>query len=197
MEVKTSYLFKDRKGNTSLSRDEMNGLKLSHISRMKELDEAEALNIAEGLEFLRNYRKDDYLEIAFAKKLHKKLFGDVWRWAGEFRKTEKNIGISPFNIQTELYKHLEQTKYWIEYESYDWEEIGARFHHKLVYIHPFSNGNGRWARIYTEFLYWKNGKSPPLWHPDMDPAMRRELYIHALRDADNKKFDKLKKFLDN
>ena len=74
---------------------------------------------------------------------------------------------------------------------------GARFHHKLVFIHPFVNGNGRWARIYTEYVYWRNGYIVPSWHPEMDPYYRRQIYIAALREADMKNFEPLIDFVNS
>lgn len=189
------YLFRDHESETKLSSDERAGLKLGHIENMGELDEAEALNILEGLEFLRNYKKDDYFELDFCVKLHKKMFEHVWKWAGDFRSTEKNIGVSPFKVGIELKNLLEDTKVWIKFESYSQIEIVARFHHRLVWIHPFANGNGRWARIYTEYICRRKNWLRPNWHAGEDPVERRHKYINALRAADMKDMQPLIKFI--
>ena len=193
----SNFLFQVREGNTNLSPDERDGLKLKHINRMSELDEAEALNIIHGLEFLRNYKKDDFLTIKFAILLHDKLFGNIWKWAGKFRSTEKNIGVSPFKIQTDLYKLFEDMKFWMNNNTFSPQEIGARFHHRLVWIHPFANGNGRWARIYTEYIYKRCGWGKPNWHFGEEPHERRQKYIQALRAADLKDFKLLIEFMKN
>jgi Fic-DOC domain mobile mystery protein B len=190
-----NYLFKVREGATTLSPDEREGLKLNHIHSMQELDEAEALNIFEGLEFLRLYHGDNYLDLAFAKRLHKMLYQHVWKWAGVYRTTEKNVGVDPYKIQIELKKLFEDTKAWIQYRSYPPEEMGARFHHRLVWIHPFPNGNGRWARIFTEYLYKRQNWGKPNWHFGEEPHDRRHRYIEALREADQKHFLPLIKFM--
>lgn len=189
------FLFKDREGSTTLSPIEKEGLKFKHIYLMSELDEAEALNIIQGLEFLRNYKKDDFLTVDFALRLHTKLFSDVWSWSGKFRLTEKNIGVAPFKVQIELYKLFDDIKFWMNNNVYPPEEIGARFHHRLVWIHPFSNGNGRWARIYTEYLYKRFKWGQPDWHFGENPQERRHRYIEALRAADMKDFSLLVSFM--
>jgi len=190
-----SIFFNVREGNTNLTREDFDGIKLKHIRNMKQLDEAEAVNILEGLNYVENHQSEDILNLEFAKKLHKKLFGHVWKWGGEFRKSEKNIGIVPYKISTELLKLLENTKYQIQEKSYEPEEIGARFHHGLVFIHPFQNGNGRWARIYTELLYKKKNWSLPNWHSEEEILVRRKRYIDALRQADRRIFSDLIQFM--
>lgn len=191
------FLFKDREGSTTLSPTEKKGIKLKHIYLMKELDEAEALNIIHGLDYLRNYKKDDFLTIDFALKLHRNLFQDIWEWAGIFRLTEKNIGVGPFKVQIELHKTFEDVKFWINNNTFPPEEIGARFHHRLVWIHPFSNGNGRWARIYTEYLYKRLNWGKPNWHFGEEPHKRRQAYIKALQAADLKDMSLLIHFMKN
>lgn len=187
----SNFNFQDREGNTSLSQEERNGLLFSHIQKMGELDEAETLNIIHGLEFLRNYKRKDFLTVSFAIRLHKHLFGSVWQWAGKFRLTEKNIGVAPLKVQVSTYKLLENVKFWIENSTYSPIEISARFHHGLVWIHPFSNGNGRWARIYTDYICRRLDWEKPNWHFGEDPHERRHKYIEALRAADLKNFKPL------
>lgn len=190
-----SFEFRDHEGETKLSSDERAGLKLKHIMTMRELDEAEALNIMEALEFLRRYQKKNYFELEFAVKLHRKMFHHVWSWAGVLRSTEKNIGVSPFKVAVELKKLLDDMKAWIEFKSYPPIEMVARLHHRLVWIHPFPNGNGRWARIYTEYICRRESWPKPNWHASEDPHERRVQYIAALRAADLKNYGPLIQFL--
>src|SRR5690606_11558105 len=104
-----------------------------------ELDQLEQANIAGGLAWLARRRKTDILTEAFMRELHRRLFGDVWRWAGTFRLTEKNIGIDPLDIPVQLRMLLGDARYWAEHRSFAPLEAAARFHYRLVQIHPFPN----------------------------------------------------------
>lgn len=190
-----AFEFKDHDGATKLVGDERGGLKLKYIHTMGELDEAEALNILRGLEFLRLYRGPNYLDVSFARRLHRNMFGEVWNWGGEIRTSEKNIGVAPYKVMTELKKLFDDLRFWIEHKTYPELEIVARFHHRLVWIHPFANGNGRWARVYTEYLCKRQGWPKPNWHAGEDPHERRHKYIEALRKADLKDFSALVEFI--
>lgn len=134
-------------GATPLEPDEMEGLKYKHVSTRGELDQLEQANVDEGLQWLKKQKKPDVLTEGFVCNLHIKLFGKVWKWAGSFRRTEKNVGIEPIQITIQLRQLLDDARYWVEHGTYPPMELAARFHHKLVYIHPFPNGNGRHSRI--------------------------------------------------
>ena len=114
------------------------------------------------------------------------MFGDVWSWAGEFRRTERNIGIEPVLIPVELRTLLVDVRYWIEYGTYPTDEIAIRFHHRLVAIHPFPNGNGRTARLMADLLVVELGDEPFTWGRASltDVGQTRSKYIEALRAAD-------------
>lgn len=188
-------LFNDRDGHTVLSERERGGLKLSHIANMKELDAAEQLNIGKGLIWLQGINEDNYISEAFFLKVHRKLFGEVWKWAGQYRSSEKNIGVEAWRVPVEMKKFFEDVTYWLENDSFsDWAELLAHFHHRLVYIHPFPNGNGRFSRIITNYLCLKNNRAEPSWHRFEDPTSRRQRYIQALREADQKKYESLIEF---
>ena len=133
-------------GATPLDRDELEGLRLSHITNRGELDRWEQDNIleAEIWAFRRkNIRMGELLSIEFLRSLHRRMFGTVWKWAGEFRSSEKNIGVTPWSIGPALNDLFEDIKFWIEQDVYPTDEIAARFHHRLVAVHPFANGKGR------------------------------------------------------
>ena len=153
MTSQKSIFFNDRDGQTVLSPSEKKGLRLKHISNMKELDQAEQMNINEGLLWLSEQTTDSCLSESYFKKLHKKLFGEVWRWAGEYRHSNKNIGIDHWKVPRAMKTFTQNADYWLEHNTYpEWTEFLAHFHHKLVYIHPFPNGNGRFSRILTNHL---------------------------------------------
>lgn len=175
-------------GATPLDPDEMEGLKHPHVETRGELDELEQANIQEGYRWLSRQRKyKEYLNEAFVLDLHRHLFGDVWNWAGTFRRSEKNIGVDPVHIGMELKNLLEDARYWVENNTYQREEFAARFHHRLVKIHPFSNGNGRHARIMTDIIMERVLKLEPIpWGQGLgSDTDQRRVYIDALRAADH------------
>ncbi len=186
-------------GATPLDPDEMEGLRFTHITTKSELDELEQVNIDEGMQWLKRRKKPDVLTEEFACELHKRLFGKVWKWAGGFRKTERNIGVDPVQIAIQLRQLLDDARYWIDNETYPPKELAARFHHKLVYIHPFPNGNGRHARIMADAVLTKLMDETAIdWAGGYrleSMNERRDQYIAALRAADGHNFSKLLKFV--
>ncbi len=125
------------------------------------------------------------------------MFGDVWKWAGQYRKTEKNIGIIAWNISTAVYELCNDVQAQISHKSYPPDELAARFHFKLVYIHPFPNGNGRLGRVMTDLLLASLGEPHFTWG-NKDLAQQndtREKYIRALRAADEHNYKPLFDFV--
>ena len=175
-------------GATPLDPDERDGLKFPHVTTRGELDQLEQANIESGLIWLGRRRGGDVLSEQFIRELHRRLFGEVWRWAGRFRLTEKNIGIDPVQIPVQLRMLLDDARFWSENEIYAPLEAAARFHHRMVQIHPFPNGNGRHARIAADVYLEKWFESPPVdWtagHDLQSMGARRSQYITALRAAD-------------
>ncbi|MEX0645712.1 MAG: mobile mystery protein B [Parvularculaceae bacterium] len=175
-------------GATPLDTDELEGLKFRHVKTRGELDELEQVNIQSGLLWLSRRRSKDALSEQFIRTLHKRLFGDVWSWAGAFRTTEKNIGVDPVQIGVRLRMLLDNARYWADHGTYAPLEAAARFHHLLVQIHPFPNGNGRHARIAADEYLRARFAHPPIdWAGRFDLAKtneRRDAYLAALRSAD-------------
>ena len=139
-------------GATPLDPDELAGLKFKHITARGQLDELEQANIVQGMLWTKKHSQADTLTIGFALNLHNALFNDVWTWAGTFRLTEKNIGIDPLYISVSLRNLIDDLSAWIEFDTYPPVESVLRFHHQLVKIHPFPNGNGRFSRIYADLI---------------------------------------------
>jgi len=139
-------------GATPLGLNEIEGLLLTHITSRSELDRWEQDNINEALAWLERRKPKDILNESFMKQLHKLMFGNVWRWAGDFRRTEKNIGVNWYQISIELRQLCDDVEYWIENKTFSADEIAVRFHHRLVSIHLFPNGNGRHARLMADIL---------------------------------------------
>lgn len=175
-------------GATPLEADEVGGLKFRHVTTRRELDELEQANIEAGLLWVARRRKSDILTGEFARTLHRRLFGGVWNWAGKFRLTEKNIGVDPVEIPVRLRMLLDDARYWATNGTYSPLEAAARFHHRLVQIHPFPNGNGRHARIFADILLGDiYGHAPIDWAAGENLqsfTARRNAYIAALRAAD-------------
>jgi len=180
-------VMKDPDGATPLDPNELDGLKFRHITTREELDELEQANIESGLQWLARH-KGGVLTDDFAVRLHTRLFGDVWDWAGSFRKTGKNIGTDPIYIGAELRMLMGDARFWAEHNTYPALEAAIRLHHRLVQIHPFPNGNGRHARIMADTVLvcvynakaidWAGG------HDLQKMNARRVAYIAALKAAD-------------
>jgi Fic-DOC domain mobile mystery protein B len=184
-------------GATPLDPDEAAGLIPSHITTQQQLNEWELANILEGERWAIGRKRKDLLSIQFVRTLHKRMFGNTWRWAGIFRGTGKNIGVAPANIQPELMKLCEDVIAQLEHKSYTIDEIAARFHHRLVSIHPFANGNGRHARLMTDLLLVQNGAQRFTWGKDdlVAEGTVRKRYIQALQAADRRDYGPLLKFV--
>lgn len=183
-------------GQTPLSEEELEGLKIPSISTRGELDEFEQLNIEKAIEWtLRLKPKPEQLfSEKFVLNLHKKMYSDVWKWAGNFRKSEKNIGIKSYKIIIELKQLLDDALYWYQNRTYNNEEIAIRFKHRLVSIHCFPNGNGRHSRLMADLIlvklfnesYFTWGNSNLIKANEM-----REKYIKSLREADSYNYEPL------
>ena len=192
-------LFALPEGATLLDPDETEGLRFKHVATRGELDQLEQANVTAGLQWLSKQPHPDVLSVGFACELHKRLFGAVWRWAGRFRATEKNIGVAPWLVAMRLKQLFDDAAHWVAHDTYPARELAARFHHKLVYIHPFPNGNGRHARIMTDALLTKGiGAAPIDWSGGFaltQMNQRRDDYIAALRAADAHDFSLLLRFV--
>lgn len=177
-------------GATPLDGDELNALLPKHITLQSELNEWEQLNILEAEKWGFGQRHADILSMAFIQRLHRKMFNETWRWAGQFRTTLKNIGIMPYEIPQELVKLCADVQMQIDHGVMPFDEIAARLHHRLVWIHPFPNGNGRHARIYTDILLVNHHLPKFTWGQDNLTAstQTRKIYIQALREADRHNF---------
>lgn len=178
----------DIEGQPTLDPAELEGLRHPHVTTRGQLDQLEQANIEEGLRWLGRQRAPDMLSDGFVRTLHRQLFGQVWSWAGRYRLTEKNIGIDPLQIPVQLRTLLEDARYWAGQGTYAPVEAGARFHHRLVAIHPFVNGNGRFSRIMTDaYLEASFAVDTINWGGGYDLQSmndRRQHYIAALRAAD-------------
>jgi Fic-DOC domain mobile mystery protein B len=186
-------------GQTPIDENEKEGLKIRSITTQGELDEFEQLNIEKAVEWTirANLKPENIMTEKFVKDLHKRMYGDVWKWAGKFRRSEKNIGITWTEIGIELRKLLEDTKYWIENETFPPDEIAIRFKHRIVSIHCFPNGNGRHSRMMADIIIESIfNKEIFSWHQSkmVKANETRAEYIQCLKKADNGDISPLVKF---
>jgi len=189
-------IFETDDSATPLSEEEKQDLKQKWVTTKHDLNKLEAKGIFKAQVWLLT-NKTDILNTAFLQKLHKKMFADVWNWAGKFRTTEKNIGIAPYLVSSELKKLYDDTAYWIEHKTYPPYEIAIRFHHRLVQIHPFPNGNGRIARIMADLIMRCLGEKEFDWGETslIEISELRKNYIAALRKADDGDYSPLLEFV--
>ncbi len=184
-------------GATPLDPDEVRGLIPMHIRSQAELNQWEQANILDGSAWAIRSREQAVLSERFVRELHRRMFGNTWRWAGTFRTTGKNIGVDATQIAVQLRELLENVRYWIEHQTFPLDEIAVRFHHRLVVIHPFPNGNGRHARLMIDVLLRRYGAKAFSWGgSNLETAGgARDRYLTALRAADTGDFAELLAFV--
>ncbi len=180
---------------TPLAPEERVGLIPSYISLLRELNEVEQIGIADADRWAFS-RKRDVLDEAFLRRLHGRMFGKVWTWAGAFRTTPRNLGVDAWKIAPDLRQLLEDVRFWIEHATYPPDEIAIRFHHRLTWIHPFPNGNGRCSRLAADLLAVRLGRKRFTWGSGnlIEAAELRRRYVTALQAADNHEIQPLLAF---
>jgi len=181
--------FNYQEGQTPIDENEKEGLRIKTITTQSELNEFEQLNIENAMKWLLSTKinPQNVLTEVFIKKLHKKMFGDVWKWAGTFRQTNKNIGVDWHQISVALKNLLDDTQFWIKHNTYSADEIAIRFKHRLVAIHCFPNGNGRHSRVMADIIIERIfDKEAFTWHQSnlIQANTIRKEYIQALKQAD-------------
>ncbi|TCD27365.1 mobile mystery protein B [Pedobacter psychrodurus] len=176
-------------GQTPLDEDEKEGLLISTIATREELDEFEQQNIEEAIQWTLGgrFKPEKLFTEAFVKNVHKRMYKDVWLWAGAFRKTNKNIGVDRWRVAIELKNLLEDAEFWIKNNIYCPDEIAIRFKHRIVSIHCFSNGNGRHSRLMADMIIEKIFDKPVFtWGAGnlSKENENRKKYLDALKLAD-------------
>jgi Fic-DOC domain mobile mystery protein B len=188
-------------GQTPIDANESDGLKIKTITTQSELNEFEQLNIERALHWTlkKRFTAEQLLSEKFILSLHKKMYGDVWKWAGKFRTSEKNLGIPFPLIGIELRKLIDDTLFQINSKSFPSDEIAIRFKHRLVSIHCFPNGNGRHSRLMADLIVEKLFHTPVFtWgHSHSYLSFNDEVrttYLAALREADRNNYQPLIEF---
>ncbi len=188
MEIVTP-LGPEPEGATQFGPDDIDGLRLSYISTRAQVDAAEFDNIASAGEWaLRRAQRGpaEVLTVGFLLDLHKRMFGQVWDWAGTWRRRVTNIGVDCTQIPQDVANTLADAFYWHEHDMFGGDEIATRVHHRLAQIHPFPNGNGRIARYIADLYLVSAGTEPFTWGRGIltAPGDVRTRYIGILRSTD-------------
>ena len=194
-------------GQTPLDEEEKEGLLIPTISTRGELDEFEQQNIEQAVQWTlsRSFNSDTVFTEEFIRMLHKRMYADVWAWAGEFRKTNKNLGVDKWQISSNLKYLLDDVRYWQEKNTYPPDEIAVRFKHRIVKIHCFPNGNGRHSRLMADIIIEKIYKKPVFsWGAALElsndvanlsgSGNARANYLKAVKAADNNDYKLLLAF---
>lgn len=184
--------------NTPLSPDAEADL-IPNLATREELNEWERDNVLRARQWAladRQLARSNPVSEKYVRELHRRMFDQTWKWAGTYRKTEKNLGVPVHQILEKLGQLLANAAYWLENKTYPVDECAVRFHYQLVVIHAFPNGNGRHARLIADVVVVKNSHRPFSWgRKDVaPPAEARDAYLHALRAADGGNFELLLRF---
>ncbi len=181
---------KYEEGQTALDEEEKEGLLISSITTREELDEFEQQNIEKAIEWTlgRKFKQEKIITEEFVCELHYKMFSDVWKWAGDFRHTNKNLGGDWKQIGIRLKQLNDDCLFWIQKEVYSGEDIAIRYKHQIVSIHCFSNGNGRHSRLIADIIVNHIFKKPIFsWGGSSinKKGEARSKYLKAVKEADN------------
>jgi len=186
-------------GQTPLDEEEKEGLLIPTISTRGELNEFEQANIQQAIEWtmMTRFTAEEFLTEGFLFLVHRKMFGEVWEWAGKKRKTNKNIGVDKHFISVEVRKLIDDCRYWIANQTYSHDEIAIRFGHRIVKIHLFPNGNGRHSRLIADIMISSIFKKPVFTWGRADLSKKntvRKEYLEAIHLADVEKYRALIEF---
>lgn len=188
----------EQDGQTPLDPDEKAGLIPRHIDTKGALNDWEQENILQSTKWLRRAKVPDVLSEGFCRELHRRMFNKTWKWAGTFRMSDKNIGCDWTLLAVKLNQMLGNAKYWVENETFPPDELAARFHHALVWMHPFPNGNGRHSRMMADALLKQLGQKAFSWGGGANLVSANEVrarYLAGLRAADKNEFTDLLAFV--
>jgi len=191
-------MFEYQAGQTPLDPEQISGLKIKTIATQQQLNEFEQASINEALIWLNSKRKiKNLLSEEFIIQVHQRMFGLVWNWAGQFRRTETNLGVDWTKIRIELRQLVADVDFWVEHHTYLPDEAAIRFKHRLVSIHCFPNGNGRHSRLMADLIIQHLfGLKNFTWGQSslVEPSAQRTVYLKALKLADKGDFSELMKF---
>ncbi len=176
-------------GATPIEEEDLDGLIPAFVATRADLNQVEFENIIRALPWAQRQARtrgpEGILDYGFMLTLHRRMFGDVWTWAGTQRRRETNIGVDPYSIATQSRLLLDDAKFWHAEGVFEPDVLAARIHCRLVGIHPFPNGNGRCTRMMADLYLTSIGAEPFPWgdaNLDADSS-GRATYIAALIKA--------------
>ncbi len=175
--------------------DDISGLKVKGVTTRSELNKIEAENIRKAVvKYLATTpnRRTARFDLLWVFQLHREMFGDVWAWAGTIRTTVTNIGVAPNQIEVGLAALLDDLAFW-EQQGEDELKQAVMLHHRAVHIHPFQNGNGRWARLLANIWLRVLGDQLTEWPEETIGAesVIRDDYLAAIKAADEGEYGPL------
>lgn len=194
-----SDIFKAKEHETRLTPEEQLEL-IPSLSTRAELNAAERANIHEARMWAmrrRTLKRNDLLTDIFARDLHHRMFGSVWKWAGRYRITERNLGWAPHRLTEGVHNALADVRAWLEFDTYPLHEAAVRLHHRLVAVHPWPNGNGRHSRLMADIVVASRAGEELTWAAGADlvtPGERRRRYIAAIKRADEGEYGPMIEF---
>lgn len=172
------------------------------VHHVNDLNRVEAENILNGQRKYLQGRISDpptWFQVKELKAIHRSMFGTVWEWAGVYRKSITSIGINPSLIPTQLAELCLEVSSWSQHPvELTFVEMAARVHHRLVFIHPFENGNGRFSRLIADRFLLAFKCQHPVWpsHLNQEGVVRKD-YIKTLKSADKGDYAPLVDFMKN
>lgn len=154
-------------GATPIADEDLDGLIPGFVATRADLNQVEFENIAKALPWAhrqaRTLGTEGILDHGFLMTLHRRMFGDVWTWAGTQRRRLTNIGVEPHLITDQSRQVLDDARFWHAQRVFESDELAARLHGRLVGIHPFPNGNGRSTRMMADLYLVSIGRNPFTW----------------------------------
>lgn len=187
-------------GATPISEEDLDGLIPTFVATRADLNQVEYENIARALPWALEQARVrgtlEILEFGFVFELHRRMFGDVWTWAGTQRRRETNIGVAPQQIVIQTKSTIDDARYWHEHDVFSSDERAVRIHHRLVSVHPFPNGNGRGTRLFADLYMTSIGRPPLSWGRSRldEQSEVRSAYIAALERAGDGDYTALLRF---
>jgi len=176
--------------------DDISGLRIRTVRTRAQLNDAEARNIRKAvMHYLvsRPSRRQAPFTLSWCYKLHRQMFGDIWKWAGEKRTSELNLGVPVHQIDVSLQSLMDDLEYWRNAGEMEILEQAALLHHRAVSIHPFLNGNGRWSRLLANIFLKQAINKLTIWPEETvgNASIIREEYLASVRAADNGDYEAL------
>jgi Fic-DOC domain mobile mystery protein B len=132
----------------------------------------------------RNLEAGEIFTEKFLIELHRRMFTGIWRGAGRYRKSIAATGWEPSRIAEGVRLFLDDADGWARYSTYPIHECAVRLHHRLISIRPWSNGNGRHARLMADVAVAAQGEAALTWGSRTAPGSARTRYVEAIGAAD-------------